>query len=69
MVDEGDKDASPRDIYKDVNGNYNLRRPDPISCGKWDVSYFMTLQKKITNFYVVYAAIYSKNALTNECWK
>ena len=35
----------------------NLRRPDPISCHKWDVSYFMTLKKKITNFYVAYAAI------------
>ena len=23
-----------------------LRRPDPISCRKWDVSYFMTLKKK-----------------------
>ena len=46
-----------------------LRRPDPISCHKWDVSYFMTLKKKITNFYVAYAAIYSDNTLTNECWK
>ena len=33
----------------------DLRRPDPISCCKWDVSYFMTLKKKITNFYVAYA--------------
>ena len=45
-----------------------LRRPDPISCHKWDVSYFMTLKKKITNFYVAYAAIYFNNTLTNECW-
>ena len=46
-----------------------LRRPDPISCRKWDVAYFTTLKKKITNFYVAYAAIYSNNILTNECWK
>ena len=46
-----------------------LRRPDPISCRKWDVSYFMTLKKNITNFYVAYAAIYSNNTLTDECWK
>ena len=47
----------------------NLKRPDPISCRKWDVSYFTTLRKKITNFYVAYAAIYSNNTLTNEFWK
>ena len=47
----------------------SLRRPDPISCRKWDVSYFTTLKKKITNIYVAYAAIYSNNTLTNECWK
>ena len=29
----------------------------------------MTLKKKITNFYVAYAAIYSNKTLTNECWK
>ena len=46
-----------------------LRRPDPISCCKWDVSYFTTLKKKLTNFYVAYAAIYSNNTLTNGCWK
>ena len=46
-----------------------LRGPDPISCHKWDVSYFTTLKKKITNFYVAFAAIYSINTLTNECWK
>ena len=46
-----------------------LRRPDPISCCKWDVSYFTTLKKKITNFYVAYAVIYSNNTLTSECWK
>ena len=48
---------------------YVLRRPDPISCRKWDVSYLTTLKKKITNFYVACAAIYSNNTLTNECWK
>ena len=44
-----------------------LRRPDPSSCPKWDVSHFTTLKKKITNFYVAYAAMYSNNTLTNEC--
>ena len=48
---------------------FPLRRPDPISCRKWDVLYFMTLKKKIANFYVAYVAIYSNNTLTNECWK
>ena len=47
----------------------HLRRPDPISCHKWDVSYFMTLKKKITNFYVAYAAIYFNITLTNEFWE
>ena len=47
----------------------NLRGPDSISCRKWDVLYFTTSKKKITNFYVEYAAIYSNNTLTNECWK
>ena len=27
-----------------------LRRPDPISCHKWDVSYFTTLKKKKSIF-------------------
>ena len=44
-----------------------LKGPDPISCRKWDVSYFTTLKKKITN--VAFAAIYSNNTLTNDCWK
>ena len=57
----------PKDTPSKANSG--LRRPDPISCRKWDVSYFMTLKKKITNFYVAYAAIYSNNTLTNECWK
>ena len=55
--------------YIDCVPDLPLRRPDPISCRKWDVSYFTTLKKKITNFYVAYAAIYSNNTLTNECWK
>ena len=54
--------------YKSNTKTPSLRRPDPISCCKWDVSYFMRLKKK-KNFYVAYAAIYSNNTLTNECWK
>ena len=65
------------EIYEDENiKNFQkvsflkikLRRPVPISCRKWDVSYFSTLKKKITNFYVACAAIYSNNTLTNEFW-
>ena len=32
-------------LWSDIGRCY-LRRPDPISCRKWDVSYFMTLKKK-----------------------
>ena len=55
--------------HDEMNVEFHLTRPDPISCCKWDVSYFTTLKKKITNFYVAYAAIYFNKTLTNECCK